>query len=615
MSVKQRIRITIRGYKILAKYCPGLIESKIVASVIESILPFINIWFSARIVNEIANQQRLEMLKLYVFMAIIINFLLAMVKNIVDRISGVKESGMWNCFAKIFCDKQMNVKYSELENASYQHLKQKAEENLFMFGNGLGQLVWNTPGIVKIIVGIIASFALTLSLFTLHSSNKWLNSPIWIVITVGLIACGGKINDILKNKEQIFFEKWSNGTVWFNRAFSFYGQDLDLDFKRAKDVRIYRQDKTALNEIDKMIAHNVQEDGYITKMSLCHAISSFSTGIINSLCYLFVVLKSYYGAFPIGNMVQYISSIVKMTESFGELTIGLAENKICCGHLQKLFEFLDMSNDSDVHNNSITNNDSWKMDCKEIHIEFKNVSFKYPGTDTYALRNVSVEFRNGYRYAIVGTNGSGKTTFVKLLCRLYEPIEGDIFINGKNIKSINYQEYLKYLSVVFQDFQLFSFSIGESIAASREYDKDAVEKCIEKAGLYDRFKKMPDGLKTCLNKDFSDEGVEISGGEAQKIALARGLYKNAPIMVLDEPTSALDPIAEEEVYLKFNEITSGFITIFISHRLSSCKFCDVVIVFDEGKIVQRGEHGKLLSEQNGKYFELWNAQAQYYQNS
>lgn len=386
-----------------------------------------------------------------------------------------------------------------------------------------------------------------------------------------------------------------------------------MDLQRAKDVRIYRQDITAINEIDKMIVHNIQEDGYINKMSFYQGISSFSAGIINAICYLFVVLKTYYGAFPVGNMVQYVTTLVKMTESFGDLTVEIAENKIYCEHLQKLYDYLDMSNDKEIDRKIVLNNDLKNIEKERMIIEFKNVSFKYPGSDVYVLKNVNAEFKSGKKYAIVGPNGSGKTTFVKLLCRLYDPTEGDIFLNGNNIKDYDYKDYLKYLAVVFQDFQLFSFGIGQNIAANAEYDNETIEQCIKKAGLYDRYKFMPDGLDTCLNRDFSENGVEISGGEAQKIALARALYKKAPLMVLDEPTSALDPIAEAEVYLRFNDIVDGFTTIYISHRLSSCKFCDVVTVFDKGEIVQRGSHEELLSNHKGKYYELWNAQAQYYQ--
>lgn len=223
-----------------------------------------------------------------------------------------------------------------------------------------------------------------------------------------------------------------------------------------------------------------------------------------------------------------------------------------------------------------------------------------------------MKFHIGRRLAVVGRNGNGKTTFIKLLCRLYDPTEGEILLNGINIRKYNYLDYMLIFSIVFQDFSLFAFSLGQNVAAGVDYDKEYAIDCLKKAGFEQKRKSMPQGLDTYLYKDFSDDGVDISGGEAQKIALARTLYKKSPFLVLDEPTAALDPIAEAEIYEKFNEIVEDKTAIYISHRLSSCRFCDNIVVFDQGKIVQQGSHDELVADQNGKYYELWHAQAQYY---
>ena len=245
-------------------------------------------------------------------------------------------------------------------------------------------------------------------------------------------------------------------------------------------------------------------------------------------------------------------------------------------------------------------------------MEFKDVSFKYPGAYTYAIRHVNMKFKIGEKLAVVGMNGSGKTTFIKLMCRLYDPTEGEILLNGVNIKKYDYDEYLSVFSVVFQDFKLFSFTLGENVAADSDYNVEKVMEALEQAGFSERLAKMPDGIKTSLYKDFDKSGVEISGGEAQKIALARALYKDAPFIILDEPTAALDPFAEYEIYSRFNNIVGDKTAIYISHRLSSCRFCDKIAVFDNGSIVQRGSHDELVADKNGKYYELWHAQAQYY---
>lgn len=212
----------------------------------------------------------------------------------------------------------------------------------------------------------------------------------------------------------------------------------------------------------------------------------------------------------------------------------------------------------------------------------------------------------------MGKNGSGKTTFIKLLCRLYDPTEGEILLNGINIRKYRYDDYMGVFSVVFQDFRLLALELGQNVAGRREYDDSDVRTCLEKAGFGARLSEMPKGLSTMLYKDIDLEGVEVSGGEAQKIAIARALYKNAPFIILDEPTAALDPIAEAEIYAKFDEIADDRTAIYISHRLSSCKFCDEIAVFDSGAIVQQGTHDALLTEETGLYAALWNAQAQYY---
>lgn len=246
-------------------------------------------------------------------------------------------------------------------------------------------------------------------------------------------------------------------------------------------------------------------------------------------------------------------------------------------------------------------------------IEFKNVSFKYPGSQTYALRNINLKINSGEKLAVVGRNGSGKTTFIKLMCRLYDVTDGEILINGKNISQYSRESLMKLYSVVFQDFSLFSLTVAENVAVSDTPDTDRLYACLKEADILPRIMKMEKRENTVVYKDTDKNGVEISGGEAQKLALARALYKNAPIVVLDEPTAALDPIAENEIYKKFNSFVSGKTAIYISHRLSSCVFCNRIAVFDNSRLVQTGTHEELLNE-DGKYSELWHAQAEYYLN-
>lgn len=615
MNFRKRIEITRRGYGVLHTYVPGLIRAKVFSAVAEALLPFISIWFSARIINELVGERNKKMLVLYVVLAVGIHFIFSMVKNVYDKIVDEKQSGMWSYFNKIFTDKQMSMDYVDLENQDIQKQKQKAEENLFIFGNGLGQLVWDTESLVKVAVGIVASVSLTVSLFTAKSGNRIMDSGLWILGIFFVMVLFGYVYQLLTQRENTVFNKWMEGTVWYNRSFMFYGHELYDNTRRAKDVRIYGQEKIAEREFVKMEKHNEANNEYIKKMSRCKALTLLTRGIGNALCYMYVVSKAALGAFGVGSIVQYVGAFTELVDHVGTLTWIHAENKVYTEHLEKLFQYLDLPNKKyqgkiPVEKSFFCNNGE-----NDYEIEFKNVSFKYPGSDTYVLKNINTKLSIGKKQAFVGTNGAGKTTFVKLLCRLYDPTEGEILLNGINIKKYDYEEYMDLFSFVFQDFKLFSFTLGQNIAANTEYDKERLEDCMKKVSFYDRYCSMEDGPDTYLYKDISAKGLEISGGEAQKIALARALYKGTPMIVLDEPTAALDPIAEAQVDEDFANMVDNKTAVYISHRLSSCRFCDEITVFDNGEIVQKGTHEELIKIKNGKYNELWNAQAKYYQEA
>lgn len=612
LTVKKRISITARGYKILKQYCPGLASGKAVSALISAIQPFASIWFSAQIINELTGLRRVNLLVLYVCTVLFINFIISMLHSVIDRITGEKQAQMWDFFQKVFTDKQLSMDYVDLDNADIQHQRKKAEENLFMFGNGLGQLVWGTEGLVRASANIVISVCMTVTLFTQMSGNSVMDSPLWIIIILMCILFGGWCSSKATIKENKGFEKWSEGNVWFYRAFRFFGYDLYVKPEYAKDVRIYEQNHIADRELEKMAHHDTEQNLLIKQMSCPKAWGDFFSNISNAACYLFVVIKAAMGAYGVGNIVQYVGVLTRLGEGLQEAMFIYTDNAVYCSHLQELFDFLDIPNKKYQGTLPIEKRAFCDGGDNDYEIEFQDVSFKYTGSDVYALHHINLKFRIGERLAIVGMNGSGKTTFIKLLCRLYDPTEGKILLNGIDIKKYNYDEYMSIFSVVFQNFKLFSFSLGQNVATSMNYNKTYVEYCLKETGFESRLTQMPEGIETCLYKDFDETGIEISGGEAQKIALARALYKDAPIIILDEPTAALDPIAEAEIYSKFNELVGDKTAIYISHRLSSCRFCDEIAVFDHGQIVQRGSHDGLVADKSGKYHELWHAQAQYY---
>ena len=607
MSIHKRISVTIRGFSILKQYCPGLAQGKALYELIHSIQPFISVWFTAQIINEISTQRRLKPVLVYILSVVLTNFICAVLKSVINRVCNEKESQMWSWFGKIFSDRQISLDYVDLENAAIQQKRQEAEENLYMFGNGLAQLFWGISALVRTFVNILASLLMTISLFVSKSGNKLIDHPVWILIVLICIILGGLSNSKATVKGNKVFMKWCKDTVWFNRVFMFYGKELYMNPEKAKDVRIYEQNIIAEKVLDKLIQYDKENQTAVFKMSVYPAMASIIIGLANAVCYLFVAAKALFGAFGVGSILQYVTALSRFGEGIQEFMYILSDNEVYCTHLQSLFAYLDIPNH--MYLGSLTVE---KRDDNEYYVEFRNVSFKYPNTEPYVLRHINLKFKVGEKLAVVGMNGSGKTTFIKLMCRLYDPTEGEILLNGVNIQKYDYNEYMSIFSVVFQDFNLFSFKLGEVVASSRHFDENKVRECLRKANFGDRLGLMPQGIHTYLYKGYDQSGIEISGGEAQKIALARALYKDSPFILLDEPTAALDPISEYEVYSNFNAISGDKTTVYISHRLASCRFCNMIVVFDKGRIVQHGSHEELLSDVSGKYHELWNAQAQYY---
>ncbi len=607
MSIQKRISVTMRGFRLLKQYCPGLAQGKALYEFINSVQPFLSVWFSAQIINEISTHRRINTVMIYVIGVVLANFICAVIKSMIYRICSEKESQMWSWFGKIFSDKQMSLDFVDLENVKIQQQRHEAEENLYMFGNGLAQLVWGTSTLVHAFVNILASLTMTITLFVSKSGNKVIDNPAWILILLVCITLGGLSNSKATIKEHAIFMKWCKDYVWFNRTFMFFGNELYMNPEKAKDVRIYEQNVIAEKVLDKLIRHDRENQAAIFRMSIYPAIAYVIIGLANAACYLFIAVKAFFGAFGVGSIVQYAAVLSRLGEGLQDLMYILSDNEVYCTHLQKLYEYLDLPNH--MYQGSLTVE---KRDDNEYYVEFRDVSFRYPNTDTYALRHVNLKFKVGEKLAVVGMNGSGKTTFIKLMCRLYDPVEGEILLNGVNIQKYDYDEYMSIFSVVFQDFRLFSFSLGQNVAASAAYDSNKVRECLKKAGFDARLQAMPNGIETCLYKDFDTDGVELSGGEAQKLALARALYRDAPFMILDEPTAALDPLSEYEIYSKFNEIAGSKTAIYISHRLASCRFCDKIAVFHAGEVIQKGTHEELLADRTGKYHELWNAQSQYY---
>ena len=417
---------------------------------------------------------------------------------------------------------------------------------------------------------------------------------IWIVIGMNRVAAD-KVGEYIQNGVKI------------NNMGGYFFPML-MNYNSGKEIRLYQQYPYVDSILDGFETMTKDTTLGIARVSRRTAIISTSLSyLILASGYLWIIAKAFNSAIPPGAVVQYAGALSLFMREFPDLLWLIAEFIRNTAVLTGFFDFLELK--TDRHEGTLPVE---KRQDHEYTLEARNVSFRYPGSDEYVLQNINLKIGVGEKLAIVGMNGSGKTTFIKLLCRLYDPTEGQILLNGIDIQKFDYQEYLRLLSVVFQDFQLYSFQLGENVAASKEVDKEAAVEALDEAGFSNRYETLEDKLNTYLYKNYDEAGIEISGGEAQKIAMARAIYKNAPIVILDEPTAALDPLSEFEMYTNFAEVVGNRTAIYISHRLSSVRFCDRIAVFYQGNIVQTGTHQKLVQDKEGKYYELWQAQAQYY---
>ena len=371
-----------------------------------------------------------------------------------------------------------------------------------------------------------------------------------------------------------------------------------------KDIFMYRAKKMIQKTVDTE-REGVRKN--VFTIARINGAGGLGTGMIQGilLCvsYYCVLALAIAGTITVGMVLRYAQAIFQACMSVSASIRLAGEFRTDVGRIASTLEYLNLEAEK-------TKGDSFTEMTKGV-IEFRNVSFRYPGTKELVLDHVSLKIEPSEKIAVVGKNGSGKTTLVKLLCRLYEPEEGEILWNGKNIREYDLREWQKIFAIVFQDYSLLSLTLGQNVAASEQYEAERAKEVLQLAGFGERLNKLKKGLETVVYPEYEQDGVSFSGGEEQKIAIARAIYKGGQICILDEPTAALDPVSESRVYESFDEIVKGKTAVYISHRLSSCKFSDRIFVLDNGKIAESGTHEALLSK-NGLYAQLWQAQAQYY---
>ena len=594
--------------------CPSYFPASILYTLIVRAMPFLNMILGAEIVDMLMNREDKKKILGVAAVMVAGRMLMELIRSAMMWLLQIRWQLVSHRKNRDIGFKAMNLDYDILERNSTLELIAQADANTDKMG-GMGDYLIRSLDLIGVVCSCIGAVAAMAGLFVAapyHGEGVvygFFASPVSYFLLLGLLVlsiyvgskCEAKQGKIRYNCDQI---EVRNGRIyWF-----FY--HLINNYSMGKDIRIFKMSDMIRRK--GMEARKDIESAQKQAIKDCIKVGAWALlaqNLFTVAVYVYVGIKAIYGMITIGQVTKYISAITLLQSQISVLFSLLININTQNLYLESYSELMAVKNQKYDGTLPVEK----RLD-NEYELEFRNVSFHYPNNDKMVLKNVSFRLKTGRKLAIVGANGAGKTTFIKLLCRLYDPTEGEILLNGIDIRKYNYDEYIRLFSVVFQDYKIFSFSVAENVAAGPEYDRERVIKSLQEAGIYERVQEMKSGIDSKLLKDQQDgdeEGIEISGGEKQKIALARALYRDAPIVILDEPTSALDPIAEQDIYTRFNEMVADKTAVFISHRMSSCRFCDEIAVFDGGRIVQNGTHDALVAEE-GVYRRMWEAQAQYY---
>lgn len=497
-------------------------------------------------------------------------------------------SNLCNRFLLNVMHKNMTTDYENNEKPQTSDKLNKAIDSLNVIG-------------VNAALNIRGTIRHTLEVFTYAALLTFLDIRMLPIIILPPVACF-----FIERHKMNWVWNMENNWVKIDRQLN-YVQIESGSFSNAKDVRIFGMqewfEKAFTRSLDKLLNWRKQQDAWEFRHDLLSAAVNF-IGNFGAYGYLiWLVVNDGIGA---GDFVLYFNAIFKLKEATSEWCNNMSGYQWISGNINNYREYLEMED-------STNRGKGEPVPEGECEIEFRNVTYTYGGAEKPTLNNLSFTLHKGEKLALVGLNGAGKTTIVKLMCGLYDPTEGEILLNGVNVREYNRDEYFGLFSAVFQDISLLAVSVEENITGQTEdkCDREKLIDCMKKSGIYDKTMTLPEQEKTLLVRSVYQNSVDLSGGEKQKLALAKALYKGAPILLLDEPTAALDAVAEQQMYMNYLEFSKARSSVFISHRLASTRFCDRIIMIENGGIIECGTHTELM-KLNGKYAELFKLQSSYY---
>ncbi len=594
------------------RLCRWILPCNLLKNVIYAAVPYIGIVYGCDILNGLTSGRPQSEIMDAVYHLVFLTFAMTLVFHILDKLGNALRDSIRYRMQRDVADKAVRLDYQDLEKQETMQILAAALEGekesggVYWFSDKLGTLLGDAASIVYAFIVLLPVLA--------TSGGETENGFAWIVQSQGVIYFIFLLNLLSMivflrisrkgNERQYRLYEESLDAV---RKDSYFYREILSKYQTGKEIRIYGLKDLLMRDMTAVWQEKC--DIQARKMALQEKVSiqyQAVQAILLAFSYVVIGVRGTSGMITGADVVKYVSALTAlggacryMIEHFETVLLNMQ-------YLHHYYEYLHLPNRKET--GTVSTKD---LAGQELTFTLEPVSFRYPGVEEYSLRDVNLTLHYGEKIALVGPNGAGKTTLILLLCRLYEPTQGRILLNGRDIREYDYREYQNLFGVVFQDFQLFAMNVAENVAAADTYEEKRVWECLDKAGVGERVREMEQGVQTQLY-NVGKKGVEVSGGEAQKIAIARALYKDAPCIILDEPTSALDPVAEYEIYAGFDQLVAKNLAVYISHRMSSCRFCERILVLEQGRIAEEGNHEALLAK-NGIYARMWNLQAKNYQ--
>lgn len=594
------------------RLCRWILPCNLLKNVIYAAVPYIGIVYGCDILNGLTSGRPQSEIMDAVYHLVFLTFAMTLVFHILDKLGNALRDSIRYRMQRDVADKAVRLDYQDLEKQETMQILAAALEGekesggVYWFSDKLGTLLGDAASIVYAFIVLLPVLA--------TSGGETENGFAWIVQSQGVIYFIFLLNLLSMivflrisrkgNERQYRLYEESLDAV---RKDSYFYREILSKYQTGKEIRIYGLKDLLMRDMTAVWQEKC--DIQARKMALQEKVSiqyQAVQAILLAFSYVVIGVRGTSGMITGADVVKYVSALTALSGACRYMIEHFETVLLNMQYLHHYYEYLHLPNRKET--GTVSTKD---LAGQELTFTLEHVSFRYPGVEEYSLRDVNLTLHYGEKIALVGPNGAGKTTLILLLCRLYEPTQGRILLNGRDIREYDYREYQNLFGVVFQDFQLFAMNVAENVAAADTYEEKRVWECLDKAGVGERVREMEQGVQTQLY-NVGKKGVEVSGGEAQKIAIARALYKDAPCIILDEPTSALDPVAEYEIYAGFDQLVAKNLAVYISHRMSSCRFCERILVLEQGRIAEEGNHEALLAK-NGIYARMWNLQAKNYQ--